>query len=113
MIFAFILPFFYNSLQLGQLDRHFFASLDGANSAGPYSWSVLLPLVVLEEICDLEPDRRIRLNGTWEEELSIRNVPLFGQKFDVEVKPGRTTLLRDGKVVLRAEKTVMRETIAH
>ena len=60
-----------------------------------------------------EPDGRIRLNGTWDEEIFISNVPLFGQKFDVEVKPGRTTLLRDGKVVLRAEKTVMRETIAH
>jgi hypothetical protein len=39
--------------------------------------------------------------------------PLLGKKYAVEVKPGRTTLLRDGKVVLRAENKVMRETIAH
>jgi len=74
---------------------------------------VLLPLVVLEEICDIEPDGRIRLNGTWEEEIFISHIPLFGQRYDVEVKPGCTTLLRDGKVVLRAEKTVIRENIAH
>ena len=85
---------------------------DGAHCAGPYSWGVLLPLVVLEEICDLEPDGRIRLNGTWEEEITISHVPLLGKKYDVEVKPGRTTLLRDGKVVLRAENTVIREDIA-
>ena len=88
-------------------------SSDGADSAGPYSWGVLLPLVVLEEICDIEPDGRIRLNGTWEEEIFISHIPLFGQRYDVEVKPGCTTLLRDGKVVLRAEKTVIRENIAH
>ena len=87
-------------------------SSDGANSAGPYSWGVLLPLVVLEEICDIEPDGRIRLNGTWDEEISISNVPLLGKKYAVEVKPGRTTLLRDGKVILRAENKVIRETIA-
>ena len=85
---------------------------DGAHCAGPYSWGVLLPLVVLEEICDLEPDGRIRLNGTWEEEMTISHVPLLGKKYAVEVKPGRTTLLRDGKVVLRAENKVIRETIA-
>jgi hypothetical protein len=87
-------------------------SADGTYRAGPYSWGALLPLVVLEEICDIEPDGRIRLNGTWEETISLRNVPLHGRKYDIEVKPGSTTLLRDGKVVLRAENTVLRETIS-
>jgi len=87
-------------------------SADGEYRAGPYSWGALLPLIVLEEICDIEPDGRIRLNGTWEETISIRNVPLHGRKYDVKVKPGSTTLLHDGEVVLRAENTVLREAIA-
>ena len=77
-----------------------------------FAWGVLLPLIVLEHICDIEPDGRIRLNGTYDKEIAIHNLPIFGKKYDVEVNPGCTTLLYDGQVVLRAEKKVVQERIA-
>ena len=106
----------YVQKSLALFRRHEFPgeaySWDGAFNRGPYSWGVLLPLMVLEEICDIEPDGRIRLNGTWDQAMTIHNLPLFGKRYDVAVTPGCTTLLRDGQVVLRAERRVVQGHIA-
>jgi hypothetical protein len=85
----------------GTCHENFLASGEGSSDPH-YTWGALLNLIALEEIVDIEPSGKIRLNGTWSSTLDLKNVPLFGKRYDVEVRPGHTRLLLKGAVVMEA-----------
>jgi len=74
-----------------------------------YTWGALLCLIGLEEICDIEPDGRIRLNGKIDANIYIHNLPINGEHFDVRVSNNKTELLKNNKVVIKAVNSVKRQ----
>lgn len=73
-----------------------FLSTDGTQSSTPqYTWGALLCLLGLENIVRLEPDGKLRLNGTLKVHAELRNVPLGGHTYRVHVSPGRTELIAE------------------
>jgi len=76
---------------------------DGKGSSDPhYSWGALLCLIGLEEIFDIEPDGRVRLNGVLEENIELQNIPHGGRIYSVEVGNRRATVRHEGEVILEA-----------
>ncbi len=76
-----------------------------------YTWGALLCLIGLEEICDVEPDGRIRLNGKIDANIYVHNVPIEGRYYDVRVSRQKTELLENGKVVMKAVHSVNRQKL--
>jgi hypothetical protein len=76
---------------------------DGKGSSDPhYSWGALLCLIGLEEILDIEPDGRIRLNGGLEESIELQNIPYGGRIYSVKVGNKHATVRHQGEVILEA-----------
>jgi glycogen debranching enzyme len=85
-----------------------YLSSTGEQSSDPhYTWGSLLCLVGIENICSFEPDGKLRLNGTLNQRIRLRNVPIAGKPYEIEVEPGDTRLMRDGRTVLHARGTVI------
>jgi hypothetical protein len=61
-----------------------------------------LCLIGIEEICDIEPDSRIGLNGNWDASVGIDRLPIFGKLYDVHAKNGSAALLIRSKPALEA-----------
>jgi glycogen debranching enzyme len=85
----------------GTCHENFLASGEGASDPH-YTWGALLCLIGIEELCDLEPDGRLRLNGGLPEDLQIRHLPLNGEVYDIHLRNGRAELLRGDKTILTA-----------
>jgi hypothetical protein len=86
-----------------------YLSTDGTHNHDPhYTWGALLDLIGLESIVDIDDSGRIILNGTLDKTITLKNIPLLGRKYDVNVIPGKTELIRDGRIVLSAERIVAR-----
>ena len=82
-------------------ENYFFT---GQGSGVPHTtWGPLLCLIGLEDICDIRPDGQIALNGTLDEKIKIRNIPIGGKLYDVRVMPGQTELIHAGHLVMRAK----------
>ena len=80
----------------------------GQGSGVPHTtWGPLLCLIGLEDICDIRPDGKIALNGTLNERIKIRNIPINGTLYNVEVTPGHAELIHAGRVVMRASRKVV------
>ena len=78
---------------------------NGEGSSDPhYSWGALLCLIGLEEICDLEPDGRVRLNGSLSERIQLYNIPLWGKTYSIHVNRKHSEIHKDGKKVMEASK---------
>jgi len=85
-----------------------YLSSTGEQSSDPhYTWGALLCLIGLENICRIEDDGRVSLNGTLKETLTLRNVPIHGKPYEIRVTPGRAELWHDGKSVLTADGKVV------
>jgi len=87
-----------------------FLSKDGTQSSTPYyTWGALLCLIGLENIIRLEPDGKLRLNGTLQAHAELRNVPLAGRTYRVVVSPSKTELITEhsGRTVATAIGTVL------
>ncbi len=76
-----------------------------------YTWGALLCLIGLEEICDIEPDGRIRLNGKIDANIYIHNLPLDGQYYNVRVSNKKTELLKGNKVIMKAINSIQRQKL--
>ena len=81
-----------------------YLSTDGTNSSDAhYTWGALLCLVGLESIVDVDDLGQIVLNGAQTKTISLKNIPLLGQRYDVRTQPGSAVLIHNGKVVLEAK----------
>ena len=90
-------------------ENYFFS---GQGSGVPHTtWGPLLCLIGLEDICDIRPDGKIALNGTMDENIRIRNIPIGGSLYDVRVTPGHVELIHGGHVVMRAKGIIAVQTL--
>jgi hypothetical protein len=81
-----------------------FNGITGEGRSDPhYSWGALLCLIGLEDLCDIEPDGKLRLNGISGVTVSIKNFRLGGKVYDLEVTPTDAKLLRNGAVLHEAK----------
>jgi len=104
--------FMKNWLEHGTCRENFWA--DGRGGSMPhYTWGSLLCLIGIEEICDIEPDDRVRLNGEWNANLSIDRLPIFGKLYDVRTKNGSAALLIKGKPALEAHGQTATKPLPH
>ncbi|MCX6345308.1 MAG: PA14 domain-containing protein [Armatimonadetes bacterium] len=102
--------FMKNWTERGTCQENFYCSGKGG-SVPHYTWGSLLCLIAVEEICDIEPDGRIRLNGEYKANLGIERIPLFGKLYDVKIKDGAAELLRNGKTTIKANGTISTKTL--
>ena len=86
-------------------NENFFS--DGQGSGVSHTtWSPLLCLIGLEDICDIRPDGKIALNGTLNQKIKIRNIPIGGSLYNVRIAPGFAELIHAGHVVMRAKGVI-------
>ena len=98
--------FVRNWRSTGTSNEYYLAT--GLGSGDPhYTWGTLLCQIALENICDVLPDGKVRLNGTLNGTEWIDHVPIAGRMYDIRVKPGDTTLLAHGNIILNARKCVL------
>ncbi len=71
-----------------------------------YSWGALLPMIGLQAICNVMPDNKVRLDGTWHLHAKLYNIPVLGYRYTIVVKPGMTQMLRHGHIVASAANKV-------
>lgn len=103
--------FMRNWLSQGVCSENYL-STDGTPSHDPhYTWGALLNLIGLESIVDVDDSGQIVLNGDQTKTISLTNIPLLGRTYEVKTSPGSAVLLRDGKVVLRADGRIVRSAI--
>jgi hypothetical protein len=89
-----------------------YLSTDGTHNHDPhYTWGALLDLIGLESIVDVDDSGKIVLNGTLDKTITLKNIPLLGRNYDVNVMPGKTELIRAGRVILTANGTIVRAAI--
>ncbi len=85
---------------------------DGSGSSVPYyTWGALMCLIGLEEICDIEPDGSIRLNGALPEDVYLRDIPLFGRRYDIEVKDNTARILKKDVMFDRDETDAVKKDL--
>lgn len=99
--------FMRNWTKNGVWSENYLATTGIASHDPHYSWGALLPLMGLQAICDTTDDDKVRLDGTWNLHATLRNIPIFGYRYTVEVDPGRTVLLRHGRIVAKAVRQVL------
>jgi hypothetical protein len=94
--------FMHNWLTEGVCSENF-SSIDGKHGGDAhYTWGALLNLIALENIIDVDDTGHILLNGVQTKKISLYNIPILGQRYDVQTEPGSAKLIRDGQVVLSA-----------
>jgi hypothetical protein len=80
---------------------------DVPNSVSYYGWGGLLPLMMVEELIDVEPwGSGLRLGSLSGETASVRNVRIMNDSYDVFLGPG-LRVLRNGKKFLQADHPVL------
>lgn len=73
---------------------------DVKNSDPLYTWGGLLAYIGQEEIIRIDPySRSLRIGCPYIKDASIRNYQALGSSWDIEIKYGKTTIVRDGKVI--------------
>ena len=77
------------------------------------TWGPLLCLMGLEDICDIRSDGKIALNGTLNQKIDIRNIPIGGALYNVRVAPGHTELLHDGRTIMKANGIIAVHALPH
>ena len=93
--------FMRNWTKNGTCNENFLSTGEGSSDPH-YTWGALMCLIALEEICDIEPDGRIRLNGLLHDSMTIRNLPISGKLYDVIATEGKAELRRGSSTVLKA-----------
>ncbi len=80
-----------------------FNGITGEGRSDPhYSWGALMCLIGIEDLCDIEPDGKLRLNGASGVHVEIKNFRLGGKLYDLRVEPDHAQLVLDGKVAYEA-----------
>jgi hypothetical protein len=80
---------------------------DVPNSVSYYGWGGLLPLMMVEELIDVEPwGSGLRLGSLSGETASVRNVRIMNDSYDVFLGPG-LRVLRNGQKFLESEHPVV------
>lgn len=80
-----------------------YLSTDGTQNRDPhYTWGALLPLIGVENICDVGPNGALRLNGSQTQTLYLTHIPYGGRLYDLQTRPGQAELRLNGKVILKA-----------
>ena len=98
--------FMRNWRATGTSNEYYLAT--GLGSGDPhYTWGTLLCQIALDNICDILPDGKIRLNGTLNGTEWIDHIPIAGHLCDLRVKPGNTLLLWHGKHILFVRNKVI------
>lgn len=102
--------FMLNWNKSGTSNEHY--SADGMGIGDPhYTWGTLLCLVGIDDICDILPDGKIRLNGTLNIHEKLKHLPIAGRSYDVDVMPYRTELIYRGNVLLEARDKVVTRAV--
>ncbi|MGC8552620.1 MAG: MGH1-like glycoside hydrolase domain-containing protein [Phycisphaerae bacterium] len=84
-----------------------YITITGRASHDPhYSWGALLSAIGLQAICNIMPDNKVRLDGTWNMHAKLYNIPILGHRYTIIVQPKLTQLLRHRQVVAQAEGKV-------
>ncbi len=97
-------------LTKGTCHENFYA--DGRGAKDPhYTLGALLCLTGVENVCDIEPDGTVRLNGTLGCDVEMRNIPLFGRAYNIRATRGRAELLLEGRRVLDARGRIGKKRI--
>jgi glycogen debranching enzyme len=80
---------------------------DVPSSATYYGWAGLLPLMMVEELIDVEPwNSGLRFGSLSERTASVRNVRIMNDSYDVYLGPG-LRVLRNGKMLLKSEQPLI------
>jgi len=74
---------------------------DDVKSSDPlYTWGGLLAYIGLEEIVMVEPwNNGLRIGGSYIKNANIKNYRALGSIWDIDTSNGKTTIIRDGKVI--------------
>jgi len=74
---------------------------DDVKSSDPlYTWGGLLAYIGLEEIVMVEPwNNGLRIGGSYIKNANIKKYRALGSIWDIDTSNGKTTIIRDGKVV--------------
>ncbi len=99
--------FMRNWDRTGVWSENYLATTGIASHDRHYSWGALLPAIGLEAICNIGVNNKVRLDGTWKLHAKLSNIPILGYRYTVVVTPGRTELLRHGKVVATADGKII------
>jgi putative isomerase len=98
-------------LQHGICAENYLSTTGVCGATRHYTWGALLNLVGLESVVDVDDSGEIVLNGTIGKTVTLKNIPLLGKVFDVDLTPGSAKLIQDGKVVLTAEGKIVRAAL--
>jgi hypothetical protein len=103
--------FMRNWLSQGVCSENYL-STDGEHNHDPhYTWGALLNLIGLESIVDIDDSGQIVLNGNQTKTIWLTHIPLLGRIYDVKTSPGSAVLIRDGKVILNANKMIIHSAV--
>jgi glycogen debranching enzyme len=81
-----------------------FNAMTGEGRSDPhYTWGALLCLIGIEDLCDIEPNGKLRLNGASGVHIEIKNFRLGGKTFDLRVEPNRAELRLNGHLFFDAK----------
>jgi hypothetical protein len=98
--------FMRNWTRKGIWSENYLATTGIASHDPHYGWGALLPTIGLQAICDITPDNKVRLDGTWNLHAKLYNIPVLGYRYEIVVKPELTEMLRHGHVVASAANKV-------
>ena len=100
--------FMHNWIANGVCSENFLSTTGEHGGDAHYTWGALLNLIALENIIDVDDSGQLLLNGAQKSKITLHNIPLLGQRYDVKTEPGSAELFRDGKVVLTAKGKIAR-----
>ncbi len=96
--------FMRNWLAEGVCSENFHSDTGQHGGDAHYTWGALLNLIALENIIDVDDAGRIVLNGAQKHKITLSNIPLLGQRYDVETGAGSARLMQDGKVIFGCQR---------
>ena len=76
-----------------------------------YTWGALMCLLGLEQLCDVESDGRIRLNGNSGRNIAVHNLRIKGRILELHVWPHLATLREHGKLIAVARGKIAKVRI--
>ena len=103
--------FMENWLVDGTCRENFNIKTFKSSSDPHYTWGALMCLLGLEQLCDVEADGRIRLNGNSGRRIAVHNLRLKGRIFDLHIEPHKATLREHGNIVAIARGKVTKVKI--
>ncbi|NNM85374.1 MAG: hypothetical protein HKL96_06440 [Phycisphaerales bacterium] len=101
-----VLLFMNNWNKTGVWSENYSATNGLAEHDPHYSWGALLPTIGLQAICNVMPNGKVRLDGTWNMHAKLYNIPILGYRYTIIIQPKLTEMLRHGHAVAQAADKV-------